>query len=88
VIAAGRVSAQHSVANTDSENCTDVGHPPRRLGLNGSRHSDGQLESECEHGHERANDVTELCNVPNIGTGVDNHGYAGQGSSQCRANTV
>lgn len=42
--------------------------------MNGFRHSDGQMESECENDHESANDVTVLCNVPNTGKCVDNHG--------------
>jgi hypothetical protein len=70
------------------ENCIEVRHPPKRLGMKGSRHSDGQLDSECENHHEGANDVTVMCNVPNIGTDVDNHGYAGQGSSQSHGNIL
>jgi hypothetical protein len=46
--------------------------------VNGSQHSDDHLESECENGHERANDVAVLCSMPDIGTDVDDHGNARQ----------
>jgi len=46
--------------------------------MNGSQHSDNRLESECENGHERANDVVVLCSVPDIGTYVDDNGNARQ----------
>jgi hypothetical protein len=60
------------------EDGIEVGHPPTRLGVNGSQHSDDHLESECENGHERANDVAVLCSMVDIGTDVDDHGNARQ----------
>jgi hypothetical protein len=46
--------------------------------MNGSLHSGEPLESECENGHERANDVAVLCSMSDIGTGVVDHGNARQ----------
>jgi hypothetical protein len=47
--------------------------------MNGSQHSDDPLESECENGHEKADDVAVLCSMSDIGTGVVDHGNARQG---------
>jgi hypothetical protein len=46
--------------------------------MNGSQHSDDRLESECENGRERANDVAVLYSMPDIGTVVDDRGNARQ----------
>jgi hypothetical protein len=46
--------------------------------MNGSQHSGEPLESECVNGHERANDVAVLCSMPDVGTGVVDHGNARQ----------
>jgi hypothetical protein len=48
------------------------------LGMNCSQHFDDHLVSECEKGHESENDVAVLCDMPNIGTDVGDHGYARQ----------
>jgi hypothetical protein len=56
VTVAGRVVTQHSMGNKqkDVENSVQVEHSVTRLIKNGSRHSDGQMETEVENDHERA----------------------------------
>jgi hypothetical protein len=56
VTAAGCVVTHHSMGNKqkDVENDIQIGHSGTRLRKSGSRHSDGQMESECEKDHERA----------------------------------